>query len=91
VHSETDPLTGAARDAVFMAADDAARLGLAAGAAVVVRSPHGELRARVHLASMRSGNVQVHFPEGNVLIPGGRRDAGSDVPDFNARVDVIPL
>jgi anaerobic selenocysteine-containing dehydrogenase len=91
VHATIDPLTGAARDAVFMAVEDVARLGLDEGAPVLVRSSHGELRARVHPAPMRPGNVQVHFPEGNVLVPAGRRDAGSDVPDYNALVDVVPL
>ena len=91
VHATTDPLTGAARDAVFMGVEDAERLGVDAGAAVLVRSAHGELRARVHLAPMRPGNVQVHFPEGNVLVSTGRRDPGSDVPDYNALVDVVPL
>ncbi len=91
VHGDTDPLTGAARDAVLMAVEDAARLGLDAGAPVLVRSAYGELRARVQLAGIRSGNVQVHFPEGNVLVPTGRRDAGSGVPDFNASVEVVPL
>ena len=46
--------------------------------------------ARVHLANLRPGNVQVFFPEGNVLLRPGRRDAGSGVPDYNAVVTVEP-
>ncbi|HET7676861.1 MAG TPA: FdhF/YdeP family oxidoreductase, partial [Candidatus Limnocylindrales bacterium] len=41
VFREKDPLTGAHRDGLFMAADDAAALGLAAGSPVLVRSAHG--------------------------------------------------
>lgn len=91
LHSRTDPLTGAKRDSVFMAVEDAARLGVDAGAPVLLRSEHGELRARVHPAPIRPGNVQVHFPEANVLIASGRRDPDSDVPDYNAFVEVVPL
>ncbi len=60
------------------------------GAAVLVRSEHGELHARVHLAPIRPGNVQVFFPEGNVLLPRGRLDPESGVPDYNAVVEILP-
>ncbi|MBI2170379.1 MAG: formate dehydrogenase, partial [Actinobacteria bacterium] len=88
VFKEKDPLTGAGRDALFMSADDAAALGLAEDATVVVRSETGEMAARVKLAPVRPGNVQAFWPEANVLLAGGRRDAASDVPDYNAVVEV---
>jgi anaerobic selenocysteine-containing dehydrogenase len=88
VHAQRDPLTGAMRDALFMAADDAAARGYAEGDAVVVRSEHGELHARVHVSPLRPGNVQVFFPEGNVLLRVGKRDAESGVPDYNAVVTI---
>jgi predicted molibdopterin-dependent oxidoreductase YjgC len=91
VHADRDPLTGAHRDALFMAVADADRLGLREGVRVLVRSDHGELRARVHVSPLRPGNLQVFFPEGNVLLGGGRRDAASGVPDYNAIVTVTPL
>jgi molybdopterin-dependent oxidoreductase alpha subunit len=89
VHDEIDPLTGAARDSVFVSDVDADRLGLADGARVLVRSSHGELRGLVHRAPLRPGNVQVFYPEGNVLLPGGRRDR-SGVPDYNTTVELVP-
>ena len=46
VWAEKDPLTGAGRDALFLADADAASLGVAEGDAVLVRSAHGVLRAR---------------------------------------------
>jgi molybdopterin-dependent oxidoreductase alpha subunit len=91
VHSERDPLTGATRDALLMAASDAMHLGLHDGDRVLVRSDHGELHARVHLSDLHAGNVQVFFPEGNVLMGAGRRDPASGVPDYNAVVTVEPL
>jgi molybdopterin-dependent oxidoreductase alpha subunit len=89
VHAEIDPLTGAARDSVLISDSDADRLGLADGSPVLVRSDHGELRALVHRAPLRPGNVQVFYPEGNVLLPGGHRDR-SGVPDYNTTVELVP-
>jgi molybdopterin-dependent oxidoreductase alpha subunit len=89
VYAEIDPLTGAARDSVLISDADADRLGLAEGAPVLVRSSHGELHALVHRAPLRPGNVQVFYPEGNVLLPGGHRDR-SGVPDYNTTVELLP-
>jgi len=89
VYAEVDPLTGAKRDALFLGAKDAEALGVEEGSAVLVRSEHGELHARVHVAPIRPGNVQVFFPEGNVLLPRGRLDPESGVPDYNATVEIL--
>ena len=78
------------RDALFLAPADAAALGVREGDAVLVRSPHGEMRARVHLAPIRPGNVQAFFPEANPLLAPARRDPISGVPDYNAVVEVVP-
>jgi predicted molibdopterin-dependent oxidoreductase YjgC len=90
VWKKRDPLTGADRDAVFMSAADAQRLGLDDGAPVTVRSETGHLDARIKVSPIRDGNVQVFFPEANVLVRGGRRDEVCLVPDYNAVVDVVP-
>jgi len=90
VHMSKDPLTGALRDALFIAESDASALGLGDGDRVVVRSSVGAMRAQVHLSNLRPGNVQVFFPEGKVLLRSGRRDAGSGVPDYNTIVTVEP-
>ncbi len=88
VLAERDPLTGATRDAVFLAPADATRLGVRDGDAVVVRSAHGELRGRAHVAALRPGNVQVLYPEGNALLALGRRGE-SGVPDYTTDVEVL--
>jgi molybdopterin-dependent oxidoreductase alpha subunit len=90
VYAEVDPLTGASRDALFIGAADADALKIKDGAAVLIRSEHGEMKARVHLSPIRAGNVQVFFPEGNVLLPRGRLDPESGVPDYNAIVEILP-
>jgi molybdopterin-dependent oxidoreductase alpha subunit len=89
VWEERDPLTGAGRDALFVADGDAATLGVVDGDAVLVRSAHGELRARVHVAPIRPGNVQAFFPEANPLLSPTVREPQSGVPDYNAVVEVI--
>jgi len=91
VWNDVDPLTGAPRDALFVAEHDASALGVRDGDPVVVRSAFGEMRARVHLAPMRAGNVQAFFPEANVLLGPARRDERSGVPDYNAVVEVLPV
>jgi molybdopterin-dependent oxidoreductase alpha subunit len=90
VHGRIDPLTGAGRDAVFMDGDDAASLGLAAGDRVRLRSDTGVYEGRVQLARLPTRTLQVHWPEGNVLVPAGpdRREPASKVPDYSATVTV---
>lgn len=90
VQMERDPLTGAGRDALLLAPDDAGRLGLADGDPVRVRSPHGELWARAKLAPIRPGSVQMHWPEANALIPPGVTEPRSGIPDFNVAVELVP-
>jgi molybdopterin-dependent oxidoreductase alpha subunit len=88
IYAEIDPLTGAARDAVLMHPDDAAALHLAGGDAVELIGEHGRFTGRVQLAPIARGNLQVHWPEGNVLLAHGVIDAMGGVPDYNAVVQV---
>jgi predicted molibdopterin-dependent oxidoreductase YjgC len=89
VWSDVDPLTGASRDALFLAPSDAEALAVRHGDRVVVRSPHGQMDARVHVAAIRPGNVQAFFPEANVLLAPTRRDPVSGVFDDNTVVEVV--
>jgi molybdopterin-dependent oxidoreductase alpha subunit len=89
VWRDRDPLTGASRDALFLSTDDARALGVAEGDALVVRAASGAtVTARAHVAPIRAGNVQMFWPEANVLIASGRRDTVSGVPDYNAVVEI---
>jgi molybdopterin-dependent oxidoreductase alpha subunit len=91
VWEDKDPLTGAMRDALFVSEPDALALGVRQGDPVLVRSSHGEIRAHVHLAPIRPGNVQAFFPEANPVLAPTRRDAASGVFDDNAVVEVVPV
>ena len=89
VWRDRDPLTGATRDALFLSADDARALGVSEGEPLIVRAETGAaLRALAHVAPIRSGNVQMFWPEANALIAAGRRDPVSGVPDYNAVVEI---
>jgi anaerobic selenocysteine-containing dehydrogenase len=90
VHENRDSLTGAGREAVLMNATDADRLGLADGAPVVLSSPTGTMRAQVLRAPVAPGNLQVHWPEGEVLVDRSRRSPVAGIPDYNAIVTVEP-
>ena len=84
IYAAIDPLTGAARDAVFMNADDAAALHLINGDPIRLRSEIGTLDGHVFLAPIARGDLQIHWPEGNVLIRSGVTDAGGGVPEYYA-------
>jgi predicted molibdopterin-dependent oxidoreductase YjgC len=92
VQSSVDPLNGAHRDDVLIDAADAAALGLRDGAPVVLRSATGEMRGRLKLTRLPTQTLQVHWPEGNVLIASGaeHREPRSHVPDYNAVVTLTP-
>jgi molybdopterin-dependent oxidoreductase alpha subunit len=93
IHAAVDPLTGAGRDAVFIDAGDAAALGLTDGAPVVLRSATGSMEGHLKLVRLAPRTLQVHWPEGNVLVASGptHREPGSKVPDYNAVVTLTPL
>jgi len=88
VQEADDAITGAARLAVFVSGADARRLGIASGDDVCVRSPHGELHGQAHLAPIAAGNLQVHWPEGNVLLGREGRSPEAGIPDYNARASL---
>ena len=81
------------RDDVLIDEADAARLGLGDGDRLRLRNDVGTFDGTARLVRLPSRTLQVHFPEGNVLLPSGpeHREPGSQVPDYNAVVWVEPL
>ena len=86
VQREVDPLTGATRHDILISEDDLAALGLAAGATVTLRSATGSFTGTLRPAPIKPGNLEVHWPEGNVLLDAARVDPASSEPDYNATV-----
>lgn len=89
VFEEKDALNGAGRDAILISAEDANKLGLKGGDAILVKSECGEFRGHARIDRIKPGSLQGYWPEVNVLIPSGCLDE-SGVPDYNAVVEVIP-
>ena len=87
VQRAEDPLTGASREAVFMSAEDAGRLGLSDGSPVRLASSCGEFRGRIRISPIKPGNLEVHWPEGMPLLSDAV-DRQSGEPDYNALVSV---
>jgi molybdopterin-dependent oxidoreductase alpha subunit len=91
VWEDHDPLTGAGRDDVLIAAEDARRLHLHDGDPVILRSDVGEFRGKAHIAHVAPRNLTVHWPEANVLIRTGHYDPSCGEPDYNAVCELVPL
>jgi molybdopterin-dependent oxidoreductase alpha subunit len=91
VQKEVDQLTGASRDHVLMSRVDMGRLGVRADQPIELTSPHGVFRGRAFEAPITPGNLQMHWPEANVLLDPHRMDPGGKVPDYGMRVRVKAL
>ena len=88
VQREVDPLTGAARDDVLMSDADMAALGFRSGQRVRLRATGGTFSGRVRTAPIKPGNLEIHWPEGNILLSGEAIDPDSMEPDYNATVTI---
>lgn len=88
IYAEVDPLNGAPRDAILIAPEDAAELRLARDERIALVNDLGRYVGRVFPAPIARGNLQVHWPEGNVLLRHGVTDPASGVPDYNAMVAI---
>lgn len=82
VHEDVDSLNHLRRDAILIAREDAARLGLEEGAAIVVENDHGRLLGRATHVDMSPGSVQVHWPEANVLLASKDRSDQAQIPAY---------
>ena len=91
IQARRDPLTGASRDDVLMNRKDAGALGIKNGDRVIVKSAVGMLQGKCKIVPIKTKNLQVHWPEGSVLLKRGRVDPVSGIPDYNALVQVKRL
>lgn len=88
VFADRDPLTGAGRDAVYIDRRDAATIDVSHGDRVVLRSATGTMKGTAHVVDLPRRSLQVHWPEGNVLIDAGLNEDASRIPDYNAIVTI---
>ncbi len=90
IQGDRDPLIGAGRFDVLMNAEDAAACGLREGNSVILTNEIGVFRGRCRIVSIRPRNIQVYWPEGNILVRRGIVDPVCEMPDYNALVQVRP-
>uniref|UniRef100_A0A832I7P3 FdhF/YdeP family oxidoreductase n=1 Tax=Eiseniibacteriota bacterium TaxID=2212470 RepID=A0A832I7P3_UNCEI len=89
-HEEKDVLMGAStRRDVLIHPDDAARIGVADGGAILLRSATGEWTGIARHAPMKERHLQAYWPEVNVLISRAF-DPVSGAPDYNVLVTAEP-
>ncbi|WP_042355588.1 FdhF/YdeP family oxidoreductase [Bacillus rubiinfantis] len=88
VYNEVDPLNGAGRYDVLMCAEDGRRLSISEGEGIVVYNGFGVFQGKAKFVDIKPGNIEVHFPEGNFLLPRGRYEKYAGIPDYNITVNV---
>ncbi len=88
IYNEKDPFNNASRYDVLINEDDAKKLEIQEGEAIVVYNQYGKLNGYAKFANTRSENVLVYWPEGNVLIPKGVYEKYAGIPEYNTAVIV---
>ncbi|WP_339145955.1 MULTISPECIES: FdhF/YdeP family oxidoreductase [unclassified Sutcliffiella] len=88
VYKETDPFNNAGRYDVLINIKDAHELSIAEGEGIVIHNDFGVFQGKAKYADISQGNLGVHFPEGNFLLPKGRYEKLALIPDYNVAVKV---
>jgi molybdopterin-dependent oxidoreductase alpha subunit len=82
VHEDIDASTAATRNGVLMNPLDARRLGLLSGEHVRLHNDFGSYDGTVLLAPVTTGTLEVHWPEGNVLVDPKARSPLAKIPAY---------
>lgn len=82
VHEDIDASTAATRNGVLMNPLDARRLGLLSGEHVRLHNDFGSYDGIVFLAPVTTGTLEVHWPEGNVLVDPKARSPLAKIPAY---------
>jgi molybdopterin-dependent oxidoreductase alpha subunit len=82
VHEDTDPSNAASRNAVLISPEDAKRLGLGSGDPVELKNDFGTYHGNVMLAPVATGTLEIHWPEGNVLVNPNARSPLAAMPAY---------
>lgn len=88
VFKEVDPINGAERYDVLINKTDAKDFSITEGEGIVIYNRYGVFQGRAKFAEIARGNLGVHFPEGNFLLPKGKYDKFAGIPDYNIAVTV---
>lgn len=86
IYGEKDPFNDADRYDVLMNEKDGKAHGITEGEAIVVYNKYGTFHGRAKFVAIKSGNIEVHWPEGNPLIPKGVYEQFAGIPEYHAAV-----
>ncbi|MFC0300247.1 FdhF/YdeP family oxidoreductase [Virgibacillus soli] len=84
IYGEKDPFNDADRYDVLMNEKDGEKHQIAEGEAIVVYNKYGTFNGRAKFVPIREGNIEVHWPEGNVLIEKGVYEEFAGIPEYQA-------
>ncbi|MBP1931673.1 FdhF/YdeP family oxidoreductase [Ammoniphilus resinae] len=88
IYDSKDPFNNADRNDVLIHPEDAAALEIKNGDAIVVYNQYGTFHGRAKWENIRPGNVELYWPEGNVVIPKGVYEKYAGIPEYNTAVVV---
>lgn len=83
IYSDSDPFNDANRYDVLMNESDGKKHNIKEGEAVVIYNQHGSFNGKAKFVQLKSGNIELHWPEGNVLIPKGVYEEHAKIPEYN--------
>ena len=86
IYGDRDPFTNADRYDILINEKDCEKLDINEGEAIVAYNKHGIFHGRAKFANVKEGNIAVHWPEGNVLIPESVYEQYAGIPEYNAAV-----
>lgn len=86
IYGERDPFTDADRYDILINENDCKKLDIKEGEAIVAYNKHGIFNGRAKFAPVKEGNIAVHWPEGNSLIPESVYEQYAGIPEYNAAV-----
>lgn len=84
IYNATDPFNNAGRNDVLIHPLDAKGLNITDGDAIVVYNRFGIFYGRARFADTKQKNIQVYWPEGNVLIEKGVYEKHAGIPEYQA-------
>jgi molybdopterin-dependent oxidoreductase alpha subunit len=82
VHEDIDASTTATRDTIMMNPDDATRLQLKTGDRASLRNHFGLYAGEVLVTDIAAGTIEVHWPEGNILVDPQARSPLAKIPAY---------
>ncbi|PAV31516.1 formate dehydrogenase [Virgibacillus profundi] len=88
IYGEKDPFNDADRHDVLMNESDGKVHEIVEGDAIVVFNQYGTFNGRAKFVPLKEGNIEVHWPEGNPLIPKGVYEEHAGIPEYNTAVIV---